>query len=93
MLIDKDTLLRVEAAECLGRLGPAAKDEVPALVKALKEDREGDVRERVAEALGRIGPDARSAKEALTAATRDADPEVRALAIDALKMIEPKKEK
>lgn len=91
VLHDKDAVLRVEAADCLGRLGPAAKDQVPALIQALKEDREGDVREQAAEALGRIGPDASSAREALTAATRDKDPEVCALATDALKRIEPKK--
>lgn len=72
----QDPQIRGHAAEALGKLGPAAKAAVPALLERLTDDgeREGmsgcfgydrQVREDVIEALGAIGSDARAAVEPL----------------------------
>ncbi|MDW8100242.1 MAG: HEAT repeat domain-containing protein, partial [Anaerolineae bacterium] len=47
---------RKAAAGALGRIGPEAKEAVPALIQALR-DEHAWVREAAAEALGRIGPE------------------------------------
>lgn len=65
---DDDLTSRVDAARCLGQLGPAARSAVPALLQVLEsgpEDRDTghgftgvgviSVRSAVIEALGRIG--------------------------------------
>jgi HEAT repeat protein len=54
-LQSKDSFEREKAAVALAKLGPGAKDAVPALMKAL-DDPEEDVRRRIPYALGRIGP-------------------------------------
>src|SRR5436190_876209 len=75
------------AAKALGRLGPVAKDAVPALAAALK-DPDAGVRVRVAGTLAEIGPAAQAAAVALRDAAKDRDPGVRAAAAAALKKIE-----
>jgi hypothetical protein len=55
-LKDKDATARKEAAETLERLGPAAKEALPALLEALKDPNE-DVREAVVLAILSIDPD------------------------------------
>jgi HEAT repeat protein len=52
---DASATTRCAVAKCLGRLGPAAKDAVPVLIKLL-DAQEGDVRIAAADALGEIGP-------------------------------------
>ncbi|MFQ5796574.1 MAG: HEAT repeat domain-containing protein [Candidatus Bipolaricaulia bacterium] len=56
-LMDDDVFVLIAAAEALGRMGPAARDAVPALVEALG-DPQSLMRRHAAEALRRIGPDA-----------------------------------
>lgn len=67
------------AAEALGRLGPAAKDAVPALAAALK-DPERFVRMSAARALGQLGAASKEALPALAAALNDSDSFVRGTA-------------
>jgi HEAT repeat protein len=62
--------VRDRAAEALGKIGPAAKDAVPALSRALN-DPDKAVGTRAAEALGRIGPAAKAAVPALLTAFKD----------------------
>ena len=64
LLDDKNPEVQNEVPMTLGKIGPAAKDAVPALIKALAE-KEGHVRYGVAYALGRIGPAAAEAVPAL----------------------------
>jgi hypothetical protein len=66
-LKDKDKGTRIAAAFALGKIGPAAKDAVPALIEALK-DKDRDVRSTAAQALSGIGPAAKAAVPALTEA-------------------------
>ncbi len=75
--------LREEAAGTLGFIATPAKDIVPALTAALKDDN-ALVRQRAAEALGWIGPPAREAAPALVAALKDEEPKVAILACLAL---------
>ncbi|MGG7379615.1 HEAT repeat domain-containing protein, partial [Escherichia coli] len=56
--------VRVSGAVAIGAIGPAAKDAVDALAKALK-DKSKAVKEAALEALGDIGPDAKSALPAI----------------------------
>ncbi len=56
-LRDEHADVRLDGAEALGRIGPAAAEAMPALITALR-DEHADVRRGVAEALKRIGPPA-----------------------------------
>ncbi len=93
---------RIESAEALGRLGPAAKDAVPPLVAALKEvfkpvpgilyqdeiqKRHQELRRTVARALGAIGPAAKDALPALEAVRQDQDEPLREAAKQAIERI------
>ena len=60
----------------MGGIGPAAKDAVPALIKALK-DKDFNVRRSAAAAVGKIGPAAKDAVPALIEALKDKDIYVR----------------
>jgi HEAT repeat protein len=71
---------RVRAAKDLGRLGWLARDAMPALVAALKDD-DAKVREAAAQAVGQMGPDA---LPALTAMLGHSDKYVRRNAVWAL---------
>ena len=62
---------REAAVQCLGRLGPAAKEAVPQLTKLLIDDVIGDVRSAAATALGDIGPAALPAVQKLQEAARN----------------------
>src|SRR5262249_30913902 len=64
-----DAKKRVEAAQAIEKIGPAAKDAVPALIQTLK-DNDPDVREGAARALGEIGPGAKDAVPALVDALK-----------------------
>jgi HEAT repeat protein len=60
LLLDgmKDQLLdvRLAAIEAFARLGPEAKDAIPVLTAAAKNDSQGVVRDAAAEALKKIQP-------------------------------------
>lgn len=66
-LKDKALSSRVDAALDLGKLGPSAKDAVPALIAVLAEDKDPFARRAAAVALGQIGPAAREAVPRLVA--------------------------
>ncbi len=85
-LTDQNASVRRKAAIALGRIGPAAKEAVPALITALKDENKY-VRRVAAEALGRIGRAAKQAVAALTKASEDEDKDVREAAEEALKQI------
>jgi len=74
------------AAGALARLGPTAKDAVPALAEALAE-KKGAVREQGRFSPRQIGPDAKAAVPALAGALRDSDDKVRRPAAEALAKI------
>ena len=72
----------------IGKVGPGAKDAVPALIDALK-DKESGVRGSACFALGEIGPAASAAIPALSrVVTQDEDPEVRRAAALAIGKIQ-----
>src|SRR5438105_4652779 len=63
-LSDEDAGIRVDAADELGRKGPAAKAAVMELIRVLK-DADEHVRDAAADALGQIGAEAKAAVPAL----------------------------
>ncbi|MCX6093410.1 MAG: HEAT repeat domain-containing protein [Candidatus Bipolaricaulota bacterium] len=67
-----DVLLRTAAADTLGKIGPAARLAVPALVKALLRN-PGSARESIAVALGQIAYGDKKAIRALKRILRDRD--------------------
>jgi HEAT repeat protein len=71
------------ALQALGRIGPGAKEAVPALTLHLR-DAEPDVRLEVARALGGIGPSAAKSVRVLKGVLRDDDERVRVWAEYAL---------
>ena len=71
------------AASALGRIGPEAKEAVPALIIALNDQSEG-VRSSAASALGRIRPEAKESVPALIIALNDQSEWVRHSAASAL---------
>src|SRR5262249_247160 len=86
-----DSDIRFDAAEALGKKGPAAKEAVSALIEALK-DRDEDVRDAAAEALGLIlkeakAADAKAAVAALNEVLKDEKPGVRESAALSLGLI------
>jgi HEAT repeat protein len=78
-----EALVRAEAAEDLGQLGPEAKAALPSLRAALADD-DGHVRVLAAEALARIDPDSRQSVPVLLQALESRQPGVRAAAATAL---------
>jgi HEAT repeat protein len=77
---------RLAAARTLGKIGPAAKDAIPALVHVLNTDEEVGVRIDSADALGRIGP---AAVPALIDTLKERKRFVRELSAEALGQIGP----
>ena len=61
-----------DAVVALGKIGPEAKDAVPALTELLNDKNE-NVRSAAAIALGGIGPAAKSAVPALTKLLKDGE--------------------
>ena len=82
----KNVEVRVDAAEALGQIGPAA---IMALIQALKDKGDSSVRYSSGKALGQIGPKAKAAVPALAQALKDEDEWVRANAAEALGRIGP----
>ena len=75
------------SAEALGRIGPDAKEAVPALIAALKDENWRCPLLVSALALGMIGPEAKEAVPALTAALEDKDERVRLASAQAIQAI------
>jgi HEAT repeat protein len=67
---DPDANVRAAAIDAIGRLGTAAKNAIPQLIKLLEDP---GLRCAAAESLGRIGPGAGAALPALTKALSDSD--------------------
>ena len=88
-LKDGDSGARRAAARDLGKGGVESKSAVPALIRALRTDKDLFVRRFSAQALGDIGPDAKSAIPALTAALNDSKQEVQIAAAGALGKLGP----
>jgi HEAT repeat protein len=80
---------RVEAAEALGRIGPAATPAIAPLVGRLKDSQPGPA-VAAARALGRIGVPADEVIAGLRAALRHSDPDLRAESARALAALRPK---
>ena len=87
MLHDPDPAVKVQGSFGLSRLGPEARDAVPALITCLQG--ETLVRENAALALGAIGPDAKEAVPALIRLLSDPEWTVRRQAATALGQIGP----
>jgi HEAT repeat protein/poly(3-hydroxybutyrate) depolymerase len=79
---------RKAAAEALGKLGPAAREAVPALRQALA-DSDGAVRVAAALALWRVGGQAEAVVPTLLAALNDPRKEVRQAVLEALWYVGP----
>jgi HEAT repeat protein len=78
-----DPYIRFNAALCLGTMGPWAREAIPALIEAIK-DESAVVRANAVEALSRIRPSAENVITALTNALTDPDATVRAHAAGGL---------
>jgi HEAT repeat protein len=101
VLKDKNGDVRAYAAGVLARIGPPARDAVPALTDLVKKDKEprpagalpptGMARVFAIQALGRIGPDAKASVPALTdvLTEKPANEEARISAVVALGQIGP----
>jgi HEAT repeat protein len=87
-LADKRPPVRLQAVQALYELGPAAKEAVGLLAKALRDDNE-EVRCGAADALGAIGPAAQTATGDLAKALTDSDWFVCVAAAQALGRIGP----
>jgi HEAT repeat protein len=83
-LKDPSADVRRAAAKSLGEMGADAMPAVPALIKALKDDKDMFVRRFSAQSLGELGPDAKSAIKELTNAMKDPKKEVAEAATSAL---------
>jgi HEAT repeat protein len=97
MRADSEEVVRLMAAQIIGRLGAKARDPerpdaakisvkpaIEALIASLGKEKSARVRAAVAAAVGRIGPDAKDAVPALGGALEDASPDVRTAAAEAL---------
>lgn len=85
-LSDKSAFVRAQTARALGVNGSAASFAVPALIRLLGSDPDGEVKRQAATALGSIGD--RSALPALERASRDSDSYLAQAARDSIRMIE-----
>jgi tetratricopeptide (TPR) repeat protein len=88
MLKEADDVVRREAATALGKVGPGARDAVPALTEALG-DRVENVRSSAAYALGKIGRESKDAAPFLIKLLTDSSADVRESAAVALSKVEP----
>lgn len=82
-----DAHLRHEASRKLAKLGPAAKEAVPALAEALA-DPDRRVRVHSAKALSEVGIDAQPAVHALIIALKETDPDGRYYVIKTLSKLD-----
>ena len=84
-LQSSDLIARADAAEALGKVGPAAAPRIAAVL----QNGDPQVRAVAEDALGNMGPDAAAAAPALAEMLRDEDGTVRNNAAQALKNIGP----
>ena len=70
-----------------GRIGPEAREAVPALIELLMGEDKEYMRQAAARSLGRIGPDARAAMPALTKALEVEEFDVGRVIAEALQKI------
>lgn len=89
-LRDADPYVRAQAADSLGKFGPAAGPAASELITALK-DRDTNVRTAAAYALAELGAAAREALPALNDLAKERNGDVRTAALYALKEIQAKK--
>ena len=85
---DGDSARRAKAARAIGRIGPAAKDAIPALFAAIKDPDELVSRSTI-EAVYAVGPAAKDAIPTLVAALKDPNRFVHGIAALALAQIGP----
>lgn len=81
--------VRVAAAAALGEIGPAARDQVPALIQAIQKDDFHGVKAAAAKSLGQMGVAANSALPALRELLKSQDEGVAPAARKAIKLIDP----
>ena len=81
--------MRYSTAMSLGKMGAVARPAIPALLRAMKEDKSEQVRAFSAWSLGRLGNQERMVITALTEALNDKAPFVRQMAAEALRMSGP----
>ena len=87
---DDDPIIRMNAARCLGQMGPAAKPAVPALVEALAQDEDSSVRAVAAIALAALGNGDKTAVLALSRALNtETNYLVRSISSSALLRLDP----
>src|SRR5262249_45128152 len=86
-LADKDTDVRIAAADALWLVSKQTDEAQPVLCEALKEA-DADGRRYAGEVLGRIGAAARAATPVLARALKDEDDAVRKAAAQALRKID-----
>jgi HEAT repeat protein len=78
---------RKAAVKALGKIGASAEGVLPALIEALKSDKDGEVRNEVVDQLQKMGPAAKDAVPALIGALKDDDEATRWDACEALQAI------
>jgi HEAT repeat protein len=86
-----DSQARKKAVIALGHVGKADPAAIPALIGAVKDDRDATVRREAVLALLTTGPDAKDAIPILTEAQSDKDATVRSYASKALERIQANK--
>jgi HEAT repeat protein len=84
-LQDSDPGVRQRAIYAVAKLGPAAREIVPVLIKAASTDRVWHVRAAALDALRNIDPGDKEVVLAFTEALKDPDPGIRMTAAQALK--------
>jgi hypothetical protein len=84
-------LLRRQAVELLGYIGPIAKPAIPSLLRALTEEDDASIRLGVVRALGEVGRGESAVAAGLRGASMDSDQLVRATASEILRRGEREK--
>jgi hypothetical protein len=88
-LAKPDLRVRLAAADELARMGPAARDAVPALAHLVEQGPETQDRMAGAMALARMGPEAKAALPALRQMAKDPNERLQQVALAAIESIDP----